>query len=73
MFYGVIYHRTPAGKALIVIGLIISLAAVIGWAMEPLEEPHGEHGDGDDHDGPDEPEELEEPGVVAEASEPVDD
>jgi hypothetical protein len=41
--------------------------------MEPLEEPHGEHGEGDDHDGPDEPEELEEPGVVAEAPEPVDD
>jgi len=43
MFYGVIYHRQLWGKGLIVVGLIIALAAVIGWAIEPLEEPHGGH------------------------------
>jgi hypothetical protein len=76
MFYGIIYHRSPAGKALIAIGLIVSLAAIIGWAMEPLEEPHGDHGEGDDHGGHHElvePAELDQAGVVAEASETVDD
>ena len=42
VFYGIIYHTTLWGKALIVIGVIISLAALIGWGMEPLEEPHEE-------------------------------
>ncbi|HWL50071.1 MAG TPA: hypothetical protein VNT92_09345, partial [Acidimicrobiia bacterium] len=50
MFYGVIYHKQLWGKGLIGIGLIIALAAVIGWAIEPLEEPHGEHGEEDDDD-----------------------
>jgi cytochrome c oxidase subunit 1 len=45
MFYGVIYHTTAWGKALIAIGAVISLAAVIGWAIEPLEEPHDEPGE----------------------------
>ncbi len=43
IFYGIIYHTTLWGKALILIGAIISLSAVMGWAMEPLEEPHPEH------------------------------
>ena len=43
MFYGVIYHKQLWGKGLIIVGLIIALAAVIGWAIEPLEEPHGDH------------------------------
>jgi cytochrome c oxidase subunit 1 len=38
VFYGIIYHTTIWGKALIAVGAIISLAAVIGWAIEPLEE-----------------------------------
>jgi len=42
MFYGIIYHTTAWGKALIAIGAVISLAAVIGWAIEPVEEPHDE-------------------------------
>jgi hypothetical protein len=67
MFYGVIYHRSPAGKALIVLGLIISLAAVIGWGMEPLEEPHGEHEEDGEHD---EPEDVDESGELVEAGEP---
>jgi hypothetical protein len=33
------------GKALIAIGAIISLSAVIGWAIEPLEEPMEPHED----------------------------
>ena len=42
VFYGIIYHTTLWGKALIVIGVIISLVALIGWGLEPLEEPHEE-------------------------------
>jgi cytochrome c oxidase subunit 1 len=38
MFYGVIYHEAMWGKAMILVGLVVSLAAIIGWAMEPLEE-----------------------------------
>jgi cytochrome c oxidase subunit 1 len=40
VFYGIIYHTTIWGKALIAVGAIIALSALIGWAMEPLEEPH---------------------------------
>ncbi len=50
IFYGIIYHTSAAGKALIVIGAIIVLASLIGWGMEPVEEPHGEHHDTEDHD-----------------------
>ncbi len=45
MFYGIIYHTTAWGKALIVIGAMVALTAVIGWAMEPVEEPHDEPGE----------------------------
>ena len=38
--YGIIFHRSIAGKALIVLGVIIALAALIGWGSEPLEEAH---------------------------------
>lgn len=44
MFYGVIYHTTAWGKALIAIGAVVSLAAVIGWAIEPVEKPHDDPG-----------------------------
>ncbi len=40
MFYGVIYHQALWAKALIVLGALISLSALIGWGIEPLEEPH---------------------------------
>jgi len=43
IFYGIIYHTTVFGKALIAIGAVISLSALIGWAMEPLEEPLDHH------------------------------
>jgi hypothetical protein len=52
MFYGVIYHETLWGKALIAVGSIISLAAIIGWAIEPLEEPHPEHDEHEEHEEP---------------------
>jgi cytochrome c oxidase subunit 1 len=62
MFYGIIYHDALWAKALIGVGAIITLAALIGWGMEPLEEPHEGHEDheldeelelapGDGHDG----------------------
>jgi hypothetical protein len=51
MFYGVIYHRQLWGKGLIVVGLLVALAAVIGWAIEPLEEPHGDDEDHEDDEG----------------------
>jgi cytochrome c oxidase subunit 1 len=38
--YGIIFHRSLAGKALIVLGVLVSLAALIGWGSEPLEEAH---------------------------------
>jgi len=40
IFYGVIYHEALWGKAMILIGAILTLASLIGWGMEPLEEPH---------------------------------
>ncbi len=45
--YGVIYHHGIAGKVLMVLGVLTTIAALIGWGMEPLEEPHGgsEHGE----------------------------
>src|SRR5919106_5879523 len=43
VFYGIIYHTTLWGKALIAVGAVVALSALIGWAMEPLEEPHPAH------------------------------
>jgi cytochrome c oxidase subunit 1 len=45
IFYGVIYHQATWGKAMILIGVLISLSALIGWAIEPLEEPADHHED----------------------------
>jgi hypothetical protein len=50
IFYGIIYHTALWAKALIIIGAVISLAAVIGWGMEPVEEPHvADSRDEEDH------------------------
>ena len=38
--YGIIFHRGIGGKALIVLGMLVALAALIGWGSEPLEEAH---------------------------------
>jgi cytochrome c oxidase subunit 1 len=40
--YGIIFHTSALGKALIVVGVLISLVALIGWGAEPLEEPHSQ-------------------------------
>ena len=46
--YGMIYHTSLIGMALLVIGPLITIGALIGWGIEPLEEPEAreEHGDG---------------------------
>ncbi len=49
VFYGIIYHTTAWGKALILVGAVVALASLIGWGMEPLEEP-AEDGGTDSHD-----------------------
>jgi cytochrome c oxidase subunit 1 len=38
--FGIINHVTAAGKALIATGAVITIGALLGWGMEPLEEPH---------------------------------
>jgi hypothetical protein len=49
------YHLTGWGKALIVVGALTTIASLIGWGIEPLEdEPHEE----EPHE-PDESEEIE--------------
>jgi cytochrome c oxidase subunit 1 len=40
--YGIIFHTSVVGKALIVLGALVTLAALIGWGVEPLEEPLAE-------------------------------
>jgi len=42
IFYGIIFHTSLIGKALIGIGALIAIVAVVGWSMEPLEEEHRE-------------------------------
>jgi cytochrome c oxidase subunit I len=37
--YGIIYHEALWGKIAIAVGALISLSALIGWGIEPLEEP----------------------------------
>jgi cytochrome c oxidase subunit 1 len=48
VFYGIIYHTSAWGKALIVVGALVMLAALIGWGMEPVEEPHHQPEMGDE-------------------------
>jgi len=55
VFYGVLYHTAFWGKALIAVGAVVVLSALIGWAIEPLEEPHAPD---DDHGGESESEEV---------------
>ena len=50
VFYGVIYHATLWGKALVLVGAVVILAALIGWAIEPLEEEEG-HASSPDTEG----------------------
>jgi cytochrome c oxidase subunit I len=48
VFYGIIYHTSAWGKALIAVGALVMLAALIGWGMEPVEEPHHQPEVGDE-------------------------
>ncbi len=41
--YGVIWHTELWGKIIIGVGALITVAGLLGWGMEPLEEPHDEH------------------------------
>ncbi len=66
-FYGVIYHTTAWGKALIVIGVLIMLVSLIGWGIEPLEEPLEHHED--DVHAHDEPGEEPDPELITEGEE----
>jgi cytochrome c oxidase subunit 1 len=53
--WGIMYHLAGWGKALIVVGALTTIASLIGWGIEPLEdEPHEE----EPHE-PDESEEIE--------------
>jgi hypothetical protein len=38
--YGILTHQSIAGKALIALGVLTTLSALIGWGSEPLEEEH---------------------------------
>ena len=51
--YGIIYHTSIVGKALLVIGPLITIGALIGWGIEPLEEPEDEDGFEDSDGCPD--------------------
>jgi cytochrome c oxidase subunit 1 len=50
--YGIIYHTSAWGKALLVLGALDVLSALLAWSMEPLEEPEAEHGEPDEFTAP---------------------
>jgi cytochrome c oxidase subunit 1 len=41
--YGIIWHTDLWGKLLIGLGALTTIGGLLGWGMEPLEEPHDEH------------------------------
>jgi hypothetical protein len=41
--YGIIWHTALWGKLLIALGALVTIGGLLGWGMEPLEEPHEEH------------------------------
>jgi cytochrome c oxidase subunit 1 len=45
--YGIIWHTALWGKLLIGLGALIAVSGLLGWGMEPLDEPHDSH---DDHE-----------------------
>lgn len=49
VFYGVIYHTALWGKFAIALGVVVILSALIGWGIEPLEEPMEHHDEPDGH------------------------
>ncbi len=52
VFYGVIYHTALWGKFAIVLGAMVILSALIGWGIEPLEEPMEHHDGPETHEDP---------------------
>ncbi len=48
--WGIMHHTTGWGKALIVVGALTVISALIGWGIEPLEDEHPAEGH-DDHEG----------------------
>ena len=48
--YGIMYHTRPFGIPLLVAGAVLTIAALIAWGSEPLEEVHEDHATGDDDD-----------------------
>ena len=42
--YGIIYHTRPWGIPLIVIGILMLVASLLGWGGEPVEEVHEDAG-----------------------------
>jgi cytochrome c oxidase subunit 1 len=57
-FWGIIYHTNTWGKALIGIGAVVILTSLIGWSIEPLEEPHTEDHGEEEQGGEDSDEEV---------------
>ncbi|CAN5777402.1 cytochrome c oxidase subunit I [soil metagenome] len=43
--WGIIYHEALWGLALMVVGALTAISALIGWAIEPLEDEHPHHGE----------------------------
>jgi cytochrome c oxidase subunit 1 len=43
--YGIIWHQALWGKLLLGLGALITVSGLLGWGMEPLDEPHDTHGD----------------------------
>jgi cytochrome c oxidase subunit 1 len=41
--YGIIFHTSVVGLALLVLGPAVTIGALLGWGMEPVEEPHEAH------------------------------
>lgn len=52
--YGIIWHQALGGKIAIAVGALVTIGGLLGWGMEPLEEPHEDpHHEDDAADGDD--------------------
>jgi cytochrome c oxidase subunit 1 len=43
--YGIIFHEALWAQLLIGLGALIAVSGLLGWGMEPLDEPHEIHDD----------------------------
>jgi cytochrome c oxidase subunit I len=48
--YGVIWHIETWGKLFIGLGILTTIGGLLGWGMEPLEEPHDEDHEDEHHE-----------------------